>query len=974
MMSKILKFLSKFNFTLCFLILFCWLLETPLFKLGLNISLSPILLIFLISFSFNLSLLAYDAKKKNLSLPVLLQNRLQAIINNSKKSFSKIEQKLAIIYQKQTVKWRLLPILLLIFGLGLFTYGTLTTGEAFSVIIDNHKDEIKVDGDIAKIEFSAQANNLGIVGIPFEVEKIEQEIDFDEEGVNFEQEDSEPTFLEEAVKTKEEVSEDKLDQDPGEETIPSEKLVVFRIKQKDSWFWHDKKELSIDQFKNEDYFYFGFPVLENSQGKQIIVEIESQAFSNQTLKISDQYPNYVTKYKFNKSTITATPQSFLAYSAKKITNNAQNYPISFVLTVLLFPIFYLITRIYFEKANPNGDYLNLFAKNLFLILLLIITIASFDFSFFGEKFTNSYVINDLKSLNSVFVCPTILIGLIAFYKNKEIIKKRVEKEQKREHLAEQKRAKEFSVKHPHLAQIPVLRYLFKWIYKEGALYSFSLFILILLSSCLLFYKLGDYELREDEFQVVGAATCYYYEQKFCEWDWLKGEPGDSMYTRAWPHSWLIAQSYHLFGISEWSSRFPSAVFGVFFTFILYFIAKFFTESKKIGLLASTGAVFYPAYINIFRYARMYALLIPLFTLLIYFLYRGLTENAVINKKDNQITQVIKTFFNFKYSFLGLSLLLLWLNYKIHINSLVILPSVLIFSFIMALSNNDKDNKKFKALSVGGLILIITTIIIYILGITDRLFDLLSFFNKRNFIYLNFLTEYPLGSAFGKILLLLGLVSLKFWKKRKRMKLIYLYSIVVFSLIFFIYIADRYSSFLYISHITPISIILIISSFFLLSKIFARKTTKLIFTFVFLAFLLTKFYQSKNSIYKNETNYGKFSEAYQVITRNYNPENQVIFGQYLRTYYLKELAPNAKIISMENNKNYEFENFINDLKKFDSGYITWETRKSYHISSDIIKFIDNNFIKLHGQNLDNTNVEVYYFDPETKRASLNAITF
>ena len=132
--------------------------------------------------------------------------------------------------------------------------------------------------------------------------------------------------------------------------------------------------------------------------------------------------------------------------------------------------------------------------------------------------------------------------------------------------------------------------------------------------------------------------------------------------------------------------------------------------------------------------------------------------------------------------------------------------------------------------------------------------------------------------------------------------------------------------------------------------------------MFFLFILTSFYQEAGKIYGEEHDFGRFKEAYLTIKKNLNPEEKVIFGQYLRTYYLKEIGEdNLVVIDMLNNGQYSYESFLKDISKYDSGWITWETRKGYHIRGDIKNYINKNFKKYHGRGIDDTNVEVYYFD-------------
>jgi len=80
--------------------------------------------------------------------------------------------------------------------------------------------------------------------------------------------------------------------------------------------------------------------------------------------------------------------------------------------------------------------------------------------------------------------------------------------------------------------------------------------------------------------------------------------------------------------------------------------------------------------------------------------------------------------------------------------------------------------------------------------------------------LEYLTRFPLPAKTGILFLIFGIISLVTARtENARNKLVYLYFIVFFTLFFFIYIAARYASFVYTSHVAPIVIILIISAFF-----------------------------------------------------------------------------------------------------------------------------------------------------------------
>lgn len=507
---------------------------------------------------------------------------------------------------------------------------------------------------------------------------------------------------------------------------------------------------------------------------------------------------------------------------------------------------------------------------------------------------------------------------------------------------------------------------------SGFEYEKFVIALIIIGFFTLTLRLGYHNFREDEYLVIGAAAGYLFTGQFSIWDWLS-ESLIMEYQRAWPHTWLVANSFKILSISEWSSRIVSVFFGLVFYIVAYPIGKFFTGNKNIALLFLFTLVFNPSYLDIFRLTRMYALLLPLFLIMAYTFYRGLTEELTINIKYKKLNTIVNKYLNFNYYFLIASVLLLYLTYLIHINALVILPAAYIYVLIMAFL---EKKKKYLFLSFAGAILFVILLFYKQLGYTGSIFYLLSrvlsFISigetrayAFNYSYLDSLFQYPFGLYAG-CLLAIFLIFLVFNKKQlieeRTKRYIYLYTIVIFSLIFFIFFADRYASFVYIAHITPFSIILIIVCFWYISEKLLKYSNQIKIVFVLIAFVVITYYNALTKLYGNDHIYGNFQEAYQVIIDNYNCEEEVIFGQYLRTFYLRDLV-GAKTIDMLYDEKYAYHEFMQDLDNFEAGWLTWETRKDYHINPEIVRFIDKNFIKYHGKGIDDTKVEVYYYNQD-----------
>jgi len=564
----------------------------------------------------------------------------------------------------------------------------------------------------------------------------------------------------------------------------------------------------------------------------------------------------------------------------------------------------------------------------------------------------------IGSVKRPLLLMSVAIGVITFYMNRDKIGE-IEELAKHEKIEEQRRMEEFGSKYPRFNRVWGLRWFLRGAYKEGK-YSIFLALVFILSIALYSYNLGGMDLQDDEFLAAGAATGYLHNQNFYKWNWLNDTPTGTLYIRAWPHSWIIAQSYKFFGISEWSSRIVSVFFGLVFILLSYFIIKFFSLSKDIGILGTIAFLFYSRYINIFRYTRMYALLIPIFFLLVYLGYRCISGTNNYTYNNNKISRFLKRNLDFNYLYITVFVIILIILISIHINGLVILPSIFLYIVYQAFST--KERKYIVAAILGFVGMILLVFLGLFIKILSGVIYFISFFERRNYNYLEMFTGYPFPYEIGIILIIL-LFTWIFFMNRSELKnrIIYLYMFLFFSLPFFIFIADRYASFYYVSHIITISILLIIVAYYWWVKLFTNKYVKsILFVLLFLQIGLS-FYDNFDATYHTDDNIGSFSKAYQVIIQNYDPEKEVIIGQYLRTYYLKDIGPKTKIISMRSYQNYSMNEFMDDINKYEGGWITWEARKSYHIQTDIVNYTDQNFKKYHGEGIDNTNVEVYYFN-------------
>jgi 4-amino-4-deoxy-L-arabinose transferase-like glycosyltransferase len=610
----------------------------------------------------------------------------------------------------------------------------------------------------------------------------------------------------------------------------------------------------------------------------------------------------------------------------------QNLSFTFLIINLFLSVTsFFIPFLFFAFKNKVSD-----VKNLFFFSFVLLSVFSVNFFIPGLSKTSSDFIQLFPQSKDFLNIVILISGLLTIWRNRGKITQ--QRETNNEVSDENNKFK--------------------------IVCSVILFILIiLLGTFLRMYRLGSFDFREDEFQVVGAAAGYLNTGEYYSWDWLKNAPGcleknsDCMYTRAWPHTWLIAQSYKIFGISEWSSRLPSVFWGVLMIVISYFAANLFLKNESLSLLMAFIVSVNPFYLSFSRYTRMYALLHPLFLLLFVFIFKLISENNRFFIFGKKINSLIKEHFNFNYLYLIPVIFLLSLNYLIHINSLVILPIILLYVILAFVFI---DRRRYFGLSLIGLFF--SSIILILYRFTHLLpnFSMhLSFFGRRNYEYLNYVTNFPFPVNIAKILLVLGIFIYFLIKNSKlREKILYLYTTLCFSLFFFIFIANRYSGAGYISHIMPAAVFLLLWIYSLITRLFNSKI-RIILYILPAVLAVNSLAFSYGSLYNNENFYGKYSLAYRDIVENFNTQTDVLFGQYLRPFYLRGIG-NVMMISMLYDKKYSFVQFLNDLQENNDKtiWVTWETRKTYHLNDDVVEYIKNNFKQIHGSGVDNLNIEIY----------------
>ena len=394
--------------------------------------------------------------------------------------------------------------------------------------------------------------------------------------------------------------------------------------------------------------------------------------------------------------------------------------------------------------------------------------------------------------------------------------------------------------------------------------SIAFIIILGISAGAVFHKLDYFSLYSDEAQVTHAAVGFAKSGEFKKWDFVKDEISDRTYTRAWPHIAVMGYTYRLFGISDWTSRLPSAVFGLLLTVLGFFITRFFTKSTLTALIVMLSFGLYFEFLLLTRWARMYAMIFPLFLLMLYFGYRIFTEPLTTKEKiSGKLGRFFNEYLNFNYKLLPVFLILLFINISLHNNTAIALPILYLFLIISGLIYREK---KFIIPVLIGLLIIISHLISpFLFGYGH----ITAFEIDNSDIYNRFFLGYPFNVEAGMALLIMGLTYF-FFRKNKALNNAYilLYTATVFSWILFAYIIDFSISFRYMSMVAPFCVILLIGLFLQISKdIFGKKVQYAAALSVVGLIILNLSVRSNNLYVRNYVSPADPAMAWKKITKN-----------------------------------------------------------------------------------------------------------
>jgi hypothetical protein len=245
-----------------------------------------------------------------------------------------------------------------------------------------------------------------------------------------------------------------------------------------------------------------------------------------------------------------------------------------------------------------------------------------------------------------------------------------------------------------------------------------------------------------------------------------------------------------------------------------------------------------------------------------------------------------------------------------------------------------------------------------------------FFKAFNPMYVHLMAQRPFYSIIN-LSLMTGTIIIAFSSApgNVKRKLLFCVSIVITTIVFFVFMANFHGNhYRFISHTVPFAILLVCIAYFIILKTFKNRYILAAGLALVLFSQANNWMQLHDILYHGASNQPFPSIAYKTVINNLQKDDAV-FVQGLKDYYMTGLPANAPIISLGHLQKqdiigtnpYNFELFFNDLLKYRQGWVVWEKFKEFHVNPKVAAYVKTLFKKYHGQGIDDSGVEVFYFN-------------
>lgn len=192
----------------------------------------------------------------------------------------------------------------------------------------------------------------------------------------------------------------------------------------------------------------------------------------------------------------------------------------------------------------------------------------------------------------------VALGVVTFYLNRDKLGE-IEEEARQEEIEEKRREMEFGGKYPRINRVWGMRWVVRWMYKEGWWYSGGVVLLVLIAFSIRVYNLMILYPYTDEYTHLMAAKNLL-------------ETGTTDYNRAYFLTYIVSLLFKIFGYSLYIARLPGVFFGAITVVPIYLLIR--RVSKPSAMISAWLWVISPWAIGVSRNLREYAIF-PFFILL-----------------------------------------------------------------------------------------------------------------------------------------------------------------------------------------------------------------------------------------------------------------------------------------------------------------------------------------------------------------------
>lgn len=475
--------------------------------------------------------------------------------------------------------------------------------------------------------------------------------------------------------------------------------------------------------------------------------------------------------------------------------------------------------------------------------------------------------------------------------------------------------------------------------------------IVLISGILFFYRLGYYDIWEDEDLVINAAKGV-YENGFSYF-----EEG---YKRTWLHTIICAGVFNIFGISEFTGRIPSAVFGILFVVSCFYVFARWYGLAWLALLIPIICLMNDRFLILFRYMRMYALLIPLFLIGVYVIYKAI---GLFRKPPED--QAASGFDFRKWGLIAIAILFLPLLGHMHKLAMVLLPVIGLFILYIVLLERGRNQLRLLWITIGGMVVLMFFAFVVELEslkmfrqVASRLFT--SHPPMTAYYAYVFENGLPLNSTLMLLLAGLGLLGSQLSRGLKSL-LVFNYLLITIALVSMVYLVEGDGrDYRYTAHIVPFVVCTLLLVVYFAGRIVWKGSYPWTLVMVFIISSL-KLMHEYEKVYVRHPWAPRYSVVYNSLKTQYKP-GDAFFATNVKSYYLKAVdLAGTHYHKVPKRKEYTMEQFQADIKAEGHGWFLWELHKSHHLRKEIIEYIYRNFRPVHNSRTDEFGVELFYFD-------------